>query len=239
MTCFDGQLIRRLTLIQLDECAAIPLVGESATPAVKGLAGEVQTFTTTRQVDQPADNRVKVVTGATCSKPRPAPTDRGIQVQLLFCGGNPVVEAAAGYKTLDLDGSDIVGFEDPELTGTNNVLLEVIFEPTLDSCSGGGSSQSLAVLFPYLEQWIVSGDAVIDGEQVPDLQVTAQTANGSNPFTNYNNSGELPTYLSHWADKFDDIATGRSWRYSYLIDPPTIDTSEEPCAFAAIDSASS
>ena len=237
MTCFDSQVIRRMTAIQLDECGRIPTDGENAAPALKGLHDAIQTFTRTRQIDQPTDNFTKVVSGRTCTKPRPTPTDRGYQVGLTFCGGNPVFEALTGYKTLDLSGEDIIGWEDRELTGTNRVALEVIFEPSVDACAGGGAAQCIAVLIPFLEQWIKSGDETADGETIPDLQMTATTALSGNIFANYANGGALPAYLDHWAPKFDDIATGRSWMYSYLIDCPTVGV-EDPCDLVSINAAS-
>lgn len=237
MTCYDSQVIRRMTVFQLDECGRIPLSGENATPAIKGLETAVQTFTRTRNVDIPADNFTKVVSGGTCSKPRPNPTDRGYQVALTFCGGNPVFEAATGYKTLDLNGSVIEGWEDRELTGTNKVALEVIFEPSVDSCDVG-SAQCIAVLFPYLEQWVKSGDETADGETVPDLQMQAQTALSSNLFSNYADNTELPTYLAAWSDKFDDIGTGRSWAYTRLVDCPTVTPGFTGCEFVAVEDGS-
>lgn len=233
MTCFDSQVIRRMTAIQLDECGRIPLTG---TPALKGMEDAIQTFTRTRNVDIPADNFTKVVSGRTCTKPRPSPTDRGYQVAVTFCGGNPVFEALTGYRTLDFDGDDIVGWEDRELTGTNRVALEVIFEPSVDSCAEG-AAQCIAVLIPQLEQWVKSGDEVADGETVADLQMAAQTALNANLFSNYANSGELPTYLAHWAPKFDDIGTGRSWVYTRLIECPTV-IPAGGCTLTAIDEGS-
>lgn len=237
MTCYDSQVIRRMTAFQLDECGRIPTTGENATPALKGLEDAIQTFTRTRNVDIPADNFTKVVSGRTCSKPRPNPTDRGYQMALTFCGGNPVFEAVTGYVTLDLDGSDIVGWEDRELTGTNRVALEIIFEPSVDACAEGEAAQCIAVLVPQLEQWVKSGDATADGETVPDLQMQAQTAKNANLFANYANSGELPTYLAHWADKFDAIGEGASWQYTRLIDCPDV-TATDGCTLTAIDEAS-
>lgn len=237
MTCFDTQVIRRMTAFQLDECGRIPTDVENATPALKGLEDALQTFTRTRNVDIPADNFTKVVSGRTCTKPRPSPTDRGYQVALAFCGGNPVFEAITGYRTLDYDGANIIGWEDRELTGTNRVALEIIFEPSTDACEVGASAQCIAVLIPQLEQWVKSGDETADGETVPDLQMQAQTALNANLFANYATSGDLPTYLSHWAPKFADINTGRSWMYTRLIDCPTVDVSDG-CTLVAIDEAS-
>lgn len=237
MTCFDTQVIRRMTAFQLDECGRIPTDIENANPALKGLEDAVQTFTRTRNVDIPADNFTKVVSGRTCSKPRPSPTDRGYQIALTFCGGNPVFEAITGYKTLDLVGEDIVGWEDRELTGTNRVALEVIFEPSVDACAVGESAQCIAVLIPQLEQWVKSGDETADGETVPDLQMQAQTALNANLFANYATVAELPTYLGHWAPKFDDINTGRSWTYTRLIDCPTV-VASDGCTLSAIEDGS-
>jgi hypothetical protein len=237
VTCYDSQVIRRMTAIQLDECGRIPTTGENSTPAIKGLHDAIQTFTRTRQVDQPADNTTKVVSGRSCSKPRPNPTDRGYQVSLAFCGQNPVFEALTGYRTLDLNGSTIEGWEDRELSGTNRVALEIIFEPSIDACEGG-SAQCIAVLIPFLEQWIKSGDEVSDGESIPDLTMTAQTALSGNLFANYADGPSLPSYLSHWDPKFDDIATGRSWMYSRLITCPTEEV-EDACELVAINDPSS
>lgn len=237
MTCFDSQVIRRMTAIQLDECGRIPTTGENATPAIKGLENAIQNFTRTRQVDIPADNTTKTVSGGTCTKPRANPTDRGYQIAITFCGANPIFEAITGYKTLDMDGADVIGWEDRELTGTNRVALEVIFEPSTDACAGGEAAKCIAVLIPFLEQWVKSGDETSDGESVPDLQMQAQTALSANIFANYATSGDLPDYLAHWAPKFDDIATGRSWMYTYLIDCPTV-TDEDACTLVAINDAS-
>jgi hypothetical protein len=237
VTCFDTQVIRRMTAFQLDECGRIPTEEDNPAPALKGLEDALQTFTRTRNVDVPADNFTKVVSGRTCTKPRPSPTDRGYQVALTFCGGNPVFEAITGYRTLDFSGEDIVGWEDRELTGTNRVALEVIFEPSVDSCAIGEAAQCIAVLIPQLEQWVKSGDETADGETVPDLQMQAQTALNANLFANYATSAELPDYLDHWAPKFDDISTGRSWVYTRLIDCPTVVPSDG-CTLTAIDEAS-
>jgi len=236
VTCFDSQVIRRMTAIQLDECGRIPLLADNATPALKGMEDAIQTFTRTRQVDTPADNVTKTVSGRTCTKPRPTPTDRGYQIALTFCGANPVFEAVTGYKTLDVVGADIVGWEDRELTGTNRVALEVIFEPSTDACAEGEAAQCIAVLIPFLEQWVKSGDETSDGETVPDLQMQAQTALSKNLFANYANSAALPDYLAHWAPKFADIATGRSWMYSYLIDCPVV-FPKSGCTLTALDEA--
>ena len=237
MTCYDSQVIRRMTAIQLDACGRIPTDLENAAPALMGLEDAIQTFTRTRQVDTPADNTTKVVSGRSCTKPRANPTDRGYQVAITFCGGNPVFEALTGYKTLDMSGTSIVGWEDRELTGTNKVALEVIFEPSSDACEIGAAAQCIAVLIPYLEQWVKSGDETSDGETIPDLQMQAQTALSANLFGNYANSAALPDYLAHWAPKFDAIGTGRSWTYSYLIDCPTV-TPGDACVLVDINSAS-
>lgn len=234
MTCFDSQVIRRMTAFQLDACGRIPITG---TPALKGLEDAIQTFVRTRQVDTPADNVTKTVSGRTCKKPRPNPTDRGYQIALTFCGANPVFEAVTGYRTLDIVASAIVGWEDRELTGTNRVALEVIFEPTADACASG-DPQCIAVLIPFLEQWVKSGDETTDGETVPDLQMQAQTALSKNLFANFANSAALPVYLAHWAPKFAAIATGRAWMYSYLITCPTVPPASG-CTLTVIDESNS
>lgn len=236
MTCFDSQVIRRMTVFQLDECGRIPTVLQNAKPALKGLEDAVQNFTRTRQVDTPADNTTKTVSGRTCKKPRANPTDRGYQMAFTFCGGNPLFEAVTGYKTLDMSGADVVGWEDRELTGTNLVALEVIFEPSVDACEVGEAAQCIAVLVPMLEQWVKSGDEAADGETIPDLQMQAQTALSTQLFANYT-SATLPTFLAHWAPKFADIATGRSWVYSRLITCPT-EVTYDACVLVGVDSAS-
>jgi len=234
VTCFDSQVIRRMTAFQLDECGRIPTLIQNPTPALKGLEDAIQTFVRTRQVDTPADAVTKTVSGRTCKKPRPNPTDRGYQIAITFCGANPVFEAVTGYRTLDIVGSAIVGWEDRELTGTNRVALEVIFEPSTDACAGGAAAQCIAVLIPFLEQWVKSGDETADGETVPDLQMQAQTALSKNLFANYANAAALPVYLAHWAPKFAAIATGRSWMYSYLITCPVV-FPKSGCTLTPID----
>jgi hypothetical protein len=236
--CYDSQVIQRITAIRLDECGRIPTTGENPTPALKGLAPAIINLTRTRQVDPAPEQIVKLVTGGTCSKPRGTPTDRGWQFGLNFCGANPVFEALVGYKTLDYSGADIVGFEDVELTGTTNVALEVIFKPSADTCAVGESAKCMALLVPMLESWIKSGDETYNGETVPDLAMTSSTRLNKNLFANYATSGDLPAYLDHWAPKFADVATGRSWSYTYLIDCPEPDDSEDPCVLVGLDSAS-
>ena len=233
MSCYDSQHIRRLTAIRLDACGRIPLTADDPAPALKGLAGGTQTLTITRQMDVPTDTIVKTVNGGTCQKPRPNPTDRGFSYALLFCGQNPLFEVLAGYKTLDLDGPDIVGWEDVVITTLPKLALEVIFEPSADACAGGEEPQCTAVLIPATEQWVRSGDAAFNGDAIPDLVMTGQTAKNQNLFQNYTDV-TLPPYLEHWAPKFDDIATGRSWVYSRLIDCPTEDGSEDPCVLVAL-----
>lgn len=233
MSCYDSQVIERLTAIRLDACGRIPLVVDDPTPALKGLADAIQTVTRTRQMDVPTSTIVKTVNGGTCTKPRPNPTDRGFSYALAFCGQNPLFEVLAGYKTLDLSGADIVGWEDIGITVLPKLALEVIFTPSADACVPGAAPQCIAVLIPELEQWVRSGDEAFNGDATPDLTMTGQTAKNANLFQNYT-AGTLPGYLAHWQPKFADIATGRSWAYTRLIDCPVADGSEDPCTLVAL-----
>jgi len=230
MTCYDSQIIERLTIIQLDSCGAIP---DTGTPALKGLEETIQNVTRTRQVDLPADNRTKTVNGGTCVKPRATPIDRGFSYGITTCGANPLLEVITGYKSLDLNGSsEITGWEDIELTGSPKAALEIIFTPSADSCDGGAAPKCIAVLIPMLEQWVRSGDESYDGSNIPDLVMTGQTALSANLFSNYT-QGALPAWLDHWDAKFNDIATGRSWAYTALIDCPTASV-QDACTLVAI-----
>lgn len=233
MTCYDSQQIRRLTAIRLDACGRIPLVVDDAAPALKGLAGGIQTLTRTRQMDVPTDTIVKTVNGGTCSKPRSNPTDRGFSYAMLFCGQNPLFEVLAGYKTLDMSGATIIGWEDVAITTLPKLALEVIFTPSADACAGGVEPQCIAALIPATEQWVRSGDEAFNGDATPDLTMTGQTAKNANLFQNYT-AGTLPGYLSHWSSKFAAIETGRSWVYTKLIDCPTDDPSEDPCKLVGL-----
>lgn len=238
MTCFDSQIIRRLTAFQLDECKALPLTGDNPIPALKGLEDAVQSVSRARNLDTPANNNTKTVKGGTCTKPRTSPTDNGYDYTVTFCGQNPLFEAATGFKTLDYSGSEIIGWEDNEISAVTSVALEIVFEPTADSCAGG-NPQCRALLVPNLEAWQRTGEETYDGEGVPDLVMTGSTALDTDVFANYANSGELPTYLAHWAPKFDDIKTGRSWSYSYQINCPDVTTyTQDACRFVAIDNES-
>lgn len=233
MTCFDSQVIQRLTAIRLDACGRIPLTGDDATPALKGLSSSIQQVVRTRQIDLPTTTVTKTVSGGTCTKPRPNPTDRGFSYALTFCGGNPLFEVFAGYKTLDLTGAEIVGWEDVNVAAQAKIALEIIFTPSSDSCAGGAAAQCIALLVPMLEQWVRSGDETYNGDAVPDLVMTGQTTLSANLFANFS-AGTLPGYLAHWQSKFNDIATGRSWSYTRFIDCPVDDPSETSCEFAAL-----
>lgn len=237
MSCFDSQVIQRMTAFALDSCGRIPTDVENDTPALKGLADAIQTVVNARQVDVPTDNTAKVISGRTCSKPRGTPTDRGFSYTLTFCGQNPLFEVITGYKTLDLDGEDIVGWEDVNISAQTNIALEIIFTPSADACAAGEAPQCQALLIPMLEQWVRGGDNTYNGSDVPDLVMTGQTRLNANLFGNYADVGDLPTYLSAWAPKFDDIATGRAWAYTRLVDCPEDDT-ESPCVFSPIETAS-
>lgn len=234
MTCYDSQLIRRLTLIRLDDCGRIPLVIDDPTPALKGLAGAIQQVAKSRQIDIPQTNVTKTINGASCTKPKATPTDRGYSFGITFCGSNPLAEVLTGYKTLDMSGANIVGWEDVNISGSPKAAMEIIFTPSADSCTVGVDPQCIAVLVPLLEQWVRSGDETYNGTDVPDLVLTGQTTLSQNLFGNYATSGDLPNYLSHWAPKFANIATGRSWVYSRLITCPAVDPLEDPCALTAI-----
>lgn len=237
MTCFDSQVIERLTLIRLDACGRIPLVGDDPTPALKGLAGAIQTLGRTRNVNIPTPTITKTVNGRTCTKPRPSPTDTGFAYTLTFCGANPLAEVVAGYKTLDLSGADIIGWEDVNISGSPKAALEVVFSPSVDACTAGEAAQCQAVIVPLLESWVRSGNEDHNGEAVPDLVLTAQTSLGSNLFGNFTDAAQMASlapYLAHWQPKFADISTGRSWAYTRLIDCPTADDTEDPCVLVAL-----
>lgn len=238
MGCYDSQIINRITVFQLDACDRIPLVADNPTPAIKNIQKQIDTVARSRNVTAPTDDTRKLVDGSTCTKPRGTPTDSGYTYTLTFCGGNPVFEAAAGYKLLDMDGDEIVGWEDVALTGITSLAAEIVFEPSVDACSGD-TAQCLAVLIPKLESWVQSGDQTNDGEGTPDLVMAGSTAKSKNVFGNYDTSDDLPDFLAHWAPKFSDIALGRSWTVTRLIDCPAADETSDPCSFVAIDSASS
>jgi hypothetical protein len=238
VTCFDSQYIRRLTAFQLDACQALPLFADNPIPALKGLADGVQSVARSSNIDQPQNNNTKTVKGGTCTKPRGTPTDSGYDYTLTFCGQNPLFEAMTGYKTLDYSGTEIIGWEDSVQESVTGVALEIVFEPSGDGCSGG-NPQCRAVLIPNLEAWVRSGDEAFNGADAPDLVMTGSTRKGTDVFGNYTTSGALPTFLAHWAPKFADIKTGRSWAYSRMIDCPDVDSfSQDACRFVAIDNES-
>lgn len=225
-----------MTAFRLDSCGALPLFASDPIPALKGIEEAIQNVTRTRTVDQPADNVVKTVKGGTCSKPRGTPTDRGWTYAVTFCGQNPLFEVLAGYKTLDYSGFEIIGFEDSVIEAATAMALEIIFEPIGTACAGA-TPQCRALWVPNVEAWVRTGDESYDGEQVPDLVMSGSARKSTDSFGNYTVSGDLPDYLAHWADKFDDIKTGRSWSYNYMVDCPD-ETTEDSCRFAAIDSQS-
>lgn len=233
MSCYDSQVIQRITAIQLDECGRIPLTGDNPTPVLKGLAATITNVTRSRQVDLPTETVLKAVNGGTCVKPLPSPTDRGYNYTLTFCGENPLFEVITGYKTLDLDGVDIEGWEDSAVTTAAKVALEIIFTPSADSCAGGGAAQCRALLIPLIEQWVRSGDETYDGEVTPDLVMSARTTKSSNLFANYGSGAAIPAWLSHWSTKYADIATGRAWSYNRFIDCPAEDTGDA-CVLVAL-----
>jgi hypothetical protein len=224
MTCFDRQYIRRVTAISLDSCGRI-----AATPAtgtvIKGLADALTSVAFTRNVDTPQQTILKKVNGGTCSQPLPTPTDRGIAVQLTFCGVHPVFESITGYKRLDMNGSTITGWEDSELTGVPRVALEIIWESSADACSGE-EVLCYATLIPQLISWVRSGDETYNGTDVPPLVMTGTTQLSSHLFDNYANAGALPAWLSHWGPKYSDIQSGRAWATSALITCPADDTAD-------------
>lgn len=237
MTCFDSQVIERLTMIRLDACGRIPLVGDDPTPALKGLADTIQTLSRTRNVNIPTATITKVVSGKTCIKPRPSPTDTGFAYTITFCGSNPLAEVIAGYKTLDMSGADVIGWEDVNISGSPKAALEIIFSPSADACTAGEAAQCQAVLVPMLEQWVRTGNEDHNGEAVPDLVLTAQTSLNKNLFGNFASGAAMAAaapYLAHWAPKYADLSTGRSWAYTRLVDCPPADDTEDPCTLVAL-----
>lgn len=238
MSCFDSQVIQRITAIALDECGRIPTTEQVAAPAIKGLKECITNVTRSRQVDQPAEQVIKNVAGGTCQKPRPSATDRGYNYTVTFCGSNPVFEAITGYKTLIFDGANIVGWRDRQLSGVTKVALEIVFFPSADACVGEGDIQTPALLIPLLETWVRSGDEAYDGENVPDLQMSASTSLNRQLFANFANAAALPTYLAHWAPEFTAIGAGADWSYTLLIDQPAEEPDANCCALVALDEAS-
>jgi hypothetical protein len=234
--CFDSQIIRRLTAFRLDSCGALPLFASDPVPALKGLETAIQNVTRTRTVDQPADNVAKTIKGGTCDKPRGTPTDRGWTYAMTFCGQNPLFETLAGHKTLDYSGAEIIGFDDAVIEAATAMALEIIFEPVGSACAGG-APQCRALFVPNVEAWVRSGDESYDGEQVPDLAMSGSARKGVDAFGNYSTSGELPTFLTHWTPKFDDIKAASAWSYNRMIDC-TDEPTEDSCRFVAIDSQS-
>lgn len=230
MTCFDRQYIRRVTAIALDSCGRIPAAPATGS-TLKGLADALTSVQFTRNVDLAQQTILKKVNGASCTQPLPTPTDRGIAVQLTFCGVNPIFESITGYKRLDMNGSNVTGWEDSEITGVTNVALEIVYESSADACTGE-EVQCYAQLFPLLNAWVRSGDETYNGADIPALVMTGQAAKSAHLFDNYT-SGTLPTWINHWAPKFDDIQLGRSWSTNAIIDCPAADTSD-PCTLAAL-----
>lgn len=234
MGCYDSQIINRITLFTLDACGRIPATGDVA---VKNLQSQIDTVARARAVTAPTVDERKLVDGSTCTKPRGTPTDSGYTYTFTFCGMNPVFEAAVGYKLIDYDGDEIVGWEDIALTGITAAAAEIVFEPSVDACTVGEDPQCMAVLIPKLESWVQSGDQTNDGEGTPDLVMAGSTAKNANVFQNFVNGAGLPEFLAHWSDKYADIALGRSWAITRLIDCPTSEPAN-PCSFVGIDDAS-
>lgn len=230
MTCFDAQVIRRMTAYVLDGCGRIQDTGNAA---IYNLQDSMLTIGRARNVTAATRNTLKLVTGATCSKPAGCPTDDGFTWTLTFCGNNPAFKAATGYMTLDTDGDDIIGWEDAVVTCGAKIALEIIFEPVTNACVAGAEEQCQALLIPSIEGWLLSGDETYNGETVPDMIMTGTTALNALLFDNYA-VDSLPDELEHWVDKFADIETGRSWSYSRLVDCPTVDDTLDPCLLVPV-----
>lgn len=233
MTCYDSQVIRRMTAFVLDSCGRIPAVGVNATPAIKGLAATVQSVVKAPQVTQPTQNTIKTINGGTCSKPLASPTDNGYTYQLSFCGANPVFESAIGYTTLVTSGTTITGWDDAKITGQTNIALEIVFEPSASACSGV-TAPCVALLVPMLQAWVKSSSETYNGSDVPDLVVTGQTRTNPNIFSTYGSGGALPTALSHWSTRYAAIAAGDKWGYRQLITCPTADV-QTSCYFSGVN----
>lgn len=230
MTCFDRQYIRRVTAISLDSCGRIPAAPATGS-TIKGLADALTSVAYTRNVDIPQQTVLKKVNGGSCTQPLPTPTDRGIAVALTFCGVHPIFESLTGYKRLDMNGSAITGWEDSEITTSTPMALEVIYESSADACAGE-EVLCYAQIFPSLIGWVRSGDETYNGADVPPLVMTGTTQKNSHLFDNYT-SGTLPSWISHWAPKFDDIQLGRSWSTNALVTCPAADESD-PCELVAL-----
>lgn len=225
MTCFDAQVIRRMTAYSLDGCGRIQDTGNAA---IYNLQDSLLSWGRTRTVTAATRTTQKLVTGATCSKPVGCPTDEGYTYTFTFCGNNPTFLAAIGYATLDTDGDDVVGWEDSVAACGQKLALEVIFEPVSNACVAGAEEQCRAVLIPAISGFLITTDETYNGETVPDMVVTGLAELNLLLFDNYPDD-QLPDELEHWTDKYDDIATGRSWSYNRLVDCPTIDTTQSPC----------
>lgn len=234
MTCYDSQVIRRMTAFVLDSCGKIPTVGVNATPAIKGLAAGIQSVVKAPQVTQPTQNTIKTINGGSCSKPLASPVDNGYIYTLTFCGANPVFESAIGYTTLVTSGTTITGWDDAKITGQVNIALEIIFEPSASACAGGAAAPCVAMLVPMLQAWVKSSSETYNGSDVPDLVAAGQTRTNANIFANYGSGGALPSTLSHWSTRYAAIAVGDKWAYRQLMTCPTADV-QTGCYFSGVN----
>lgn len=216
---FDSQLIRAITIYQLDNCGRIPLTGNVV---LRDMKAGVKSVTTTRVIDQANPTSDRLVDGTACPAPQAIPIDNGIDVTLVGCGQNRVFESMLGFTTLLLTTGNITGYVAKRLTVGLKVAMEIIFEP-YDDASCDGADEVTAMLIPMLSGWTLTNPQVHDGASRSDAGWMGRTQINKRLFDNF--TGETtgtPEELAHWETFVPTVEAGAGWYVKTTMPAPTL-----------------
>lgn len=207
--CFTPLLGKRIRVVGLDECGALPA---AATPDAMLATDGFITVSLSAEVEEGAEILTKKASGALCVNEKFADSFKRFTMELGFCGVNPSLLAMVSNAVPYLDyAGNVAGFKVPEGEIDTQFSFELWTGLAGGVCVPGAAAAGGYLLLPFVAGGVV-GDIEVTGEDAVNFSLTGASTKGGNqwgvgPFDVVLNDAvpPVPAPLPEALDPFDHL----------------------------------
>lgn len=198
--CFTPVLGKRIRMVSLDSCGAVPASG--APDSMVSTDGFIS-VTLSAEVEDGTEIITKKADGSMCVNEMTASSFKRFTVEIEFCGVDPgTLAIGTNAEIYENYESIAAGIVVPEGTINKKFSLEIWTGLSGEACAPGVEEASGYMLLPFVQAGVI-GDITVDGENAVTFSMTGAYTKGGNgwgvgPFNTMADTGSaapLPTPL--------------------------------------------
>lgn len=175
--CFTPLLGKRLRVVTLDECGALPAA--AAPDALLATDGFI-TISLSSEVEEGAEIITKKADGSLCVNEKFSDSFKRFTVEIEFCNVNPsLLSMVSNAEPYEDYAGDVAGFTVPEGLIDKFFSLELWTGLAGGVCAPGAESAGGYVLMPFVAGGVL-GDIEVGGEDAVNFSLTGAYTKGGN-----------------------------------------------------------